>query len=424
MRKIKILVAHPGKQHSFELARAINKNDCFELIYATSVYYKSNSKLMKIINCFSSSKTKERLNNRKSSTLNDDQVIQFYELLGLFRIFLAHYDKKQKLFHKCTCIMANLFGKKVAKYAIKNKVDIVICYDTFSKKCFEYLNKKNKNIIKIMDASAANLIYQRNIYVNDMKKTPLFKNKLLSEIDFTLNEKMQEYYKKEIDLTDYIISASEFTKKSYVYSDFDPNNIFVCPYGINMFEFKNKPKQLGEKVNFIFLGGTKQAKGLSYLLDAFLELPDSKATLTIVGVNNLSEEIYKSYSNKINFIGKKLHSEIPNLLEKAHVMIFPSLSDGFGFAGIEAMAMGCPLVCSENTGIADMITDGSNGFVIPIQSKKAIYDKMMWFINNRSKIESMGINAKSTVEKYTWENYDNNIKKILEIIVKKGILNE
>ena len=159
--------------------------------------------------------------------------------------------------------MANLFGKKVAKYAIKNKVDIVICYDTFSKKCFEYLNKKNKNIIKVMDASAANLIYQRNIYVNDMKKTPLFKNKLLSEIDFTLNEKMQEYYKKEIDLTDYIISASEFTKKSYVYSDFDPNNIFVCPYGINMFEFKNKPKQLGEKVNFIFLGGTKQAKGLS-----------------------------------------------------------------------------------------------------------------------------------------------------------------
>ena len=105
-------------------------------------------------------------------------------------------------------------------------------------------------------------------------------------------------------------------------------------------------------------------------------------------------------------------------------MIFPSLSDGFGFAGIEAMAMGCPLVCSENTGIADMITDGSNGFVIPIQSKKAIYDKMMWFINNRSKIESMGINAKFTVEKYTWENYDNNIKKILEIIVKKGILNE
>ena len=35
MKKIKILIAHPGKQHSFELARAINKNDCYELIYAT-----------------------------------------------------------------------------------------------------------------------------------------------------------------------------------------------------------------------------------------------------------------------------------------------------------------------------------------------------------------------------------------------------
>lgn len=43
----------------------------------------------------------------------------------------------------------------------------------------------------------------------------------------------------------------------------------------------------------------------------------------------------------------------------------------------------------------------------------------MWFINNKSKIKTMGINAKSTVEKYTWENYDNNIKKIIEIIVKE-----
>lgn len=55
--------------------------------------------------------------------------------------------------------------------------------------------------------------------------------------------------------------------------------------------------------------------------------------------------------------------------------MFPSLSDGFGFAAAEGMAAGCPVIASENSGIADLIENGINGFVIPTHSTVALYEK-------------------------------------------------
>ena len=54
-------------------------------------------------------------------------------------------------------------------------LDVIISFDTFSKACFEYLdNHSRKKIVKIMDASAANLAYQKKIFEEDMKKNAEF----------------------------------------------------------------------------------------------------------------------------------------------------------------------------------------------------------------------------------------------------------
>ena len=88
MEKIKILVAHPGKQHSLKLAEAISKNDKFDVTYATTVYDKNSSIMMKLVKLVSSKNNKERANARKSNCLNENKVKMFYPFLGLIRIFL------------------------------------------------------------------------------------------------------------------------------------------------------------------------------------------------------------------------------------------------------------------------------------------------------------------------------------------------
>lgn len=98
--------------------------------------------------------------------------------------------------------------------------------------------------------------------------------------------------------------------------------------------------------------------------------------------------------------------------------MFPSLSDGFGFAAAEGMAAGCPVIASENSGIADLIENGINGFVIPTHSTVALYEKMLWFVDNREKIQTMSDNAVSTIKKMTWEQYNQKILDILKYITQ------
>lgn len=54
MKKIKVLVGHPGKQHSLRLAEAILNDSKYELIYATTIYDKKSSFLMKVVKTISS----------------------------------------------------------------------------------------------------------------------------------------------------------------------------------------------------------------------------------------------------------------------------------------------------------------------------------------------------------------------------------
>lgn len=152
------------------------------------------------------------------------------------------------------------------------------------------------------------------------------------------------------------------------------------------------------------------------MLDAFDKLPSGSAILNIVGVDNLPAELKENHSVNIYYLGLKVHSEIPQILSESDVMLFPSLSDGFGLAAAEGMATGCPIITSKNSGIADIVTDGVNGFVIPAQSVEALYEKMYWFIINKKEINQMGIEARKEVEKLTKDNYKNKILDAFNII--------
>lgn len=137
-----------------------------------------------------------------------------------------------------------------------------------------------------------------------------------------------------------------------------------------------------------------------------------------MGKDNLAQDIKKKYRGNIEYWGQQLHSKIPEILSETDILLFPSLSDGFGFAAAEGMAAGCPVIASENSGIADLIENGINGFVIPTHSTVALYEKMLWFVDNREKIQTMSDNAVSTIKKMTWEQYNQKILDILKYITQ------
>jgi glycosyltransferase involved in cell wall biosynthesis len=52
-------------------------------------------------------------------------------------------------------------------------------------------------------------------------------------------------------------------------------------------------------------------------------------------------------------------------MRQASVLVTPSRSEAFGLTNIEAMSVGTPVIGSAVGGIADVIQDGINGFLVP-----------------------------------------------------------
>ncbi|MDR7079576.1 glycosyltransferase involved in cell wall biosynthesis [Neobacillus niacini] len=416
MRNKKIIVAHPGRQHSFRLAKAL-KEEGILFKYITTVYDKESSILMRITKRLIGKDNLKRANSRKSAELDDTDVEQFCEFYGLVELLLMRVDKTGILYKYWARYVSHSFGKKVARYAMKNKVDAVILYDTNASCCFEILKEKAPNIIRIMDVSAANRLYMKAVYEEDMKRNTQFAKKLYNERNFLWENDLSELV-NEIEFTQYFLAPSIFVRDSLSYSGVSEDKVKICPYGSNFSVPNLISRNRSQELKVLFVGNVTQMKGIGYLLEAFKVYNKAQVSLTLVGHYDNEDGIFNEYKKKYNFLGRVTHEQVERICNESDIFVFPSLGEGMSLAALEAMSCGLPLICSTNSGVNDLIVEGENGFVVPIGNSEAIKEKVDWFLNNREQIEKMSDNARVTALKYTWENYEYNVVKALNSIIE------
>ena len=259
-KTMKIIVAHPGQQHSYQLAVALKKHGCLFRYVTTFYSFQSRKGIMaSLLGKINTRATKRRCEGLEESDVKTFLTYGFYLVAILLRI-----DKNGKLYRKANGWLSNRFGEKIARYAIKNKADVVIMYDTNVERCFSILKKEVPEIIRIQDVSAINRLYMKDVYEKDMNRFP--------ERGFLFDEKSQDSWKNEIALSDYFIVPSEIVHTSLLYSGVKPEQIFECPYG-TYFEIQKSEYRKHEKLNVLYVGNVTQMKGIFYLLEAAKKLP-------------------------------------------------------------------------------------------------------------------------------------------------------
>ena len=79
-----------------------------------------------------------------------------------------------------------------------------------------------------------------------------------------------------------------------------------------------------------------------------------------------------------------------------------------------------PVICSDNSGVADLIQDGVNGFVVKTGDSEMLKDRIVWFTEHWDRMKEMKHAALETGRNYSWEKYEENIKRtIIEMIQRK-----
>ncbi|WP_341924211.1 glycosyltransferase family 4 protein [Nocardioides psychrotolerans] len=119
---------------------------------------------------------------------------------------------------------------------------------------------------------------------------------------------------------------------------------------------------------FLFLGQLVARKNVASLLRAFSELPDSEATLTIVGSgpDRLGLELLAAGlpgNQKVTFLGPVDSATVPSLLARHDTLVLPSTEEVWGLVVNEALAAGLHVVVSRHCGVAHSVQEMRGVFV-------------------------------------------------------------
>nr|WP_026183026.1 glycosyltransferase family 4 protein [Methanothermococcus thermolithotrophicus] len=265
---------------------------------------------------------------------------------------------------------------------------------------YNHVKSKNKNMVVIQDATMA----LPNILTNKELFDLVGKDKL----------ETPKYVKNSLKYIDYYVVPSDFVKKSLINEGINENKIFVVPFGVDINKFKPNEKDYNESFKVAFSGNVNSRKGIRYLVQAWKELDLNDAELNIYGRVYPEVKKYLKDAEKYNI---RLHGFVNNLHEellKNHVYAFPSLLEGSAKSIYEALACGLPVITTANSG--SIVENGLDGFIIPTQDVEALKEKILFFYNNRNKIEEFGKRARKKAEQHTWENYGKRVNEIYKLV--------
>lgn len=208
-----------------------------------------------------------------------------------------------------------------------------------------------------------------------------------------IDPRVIEREEAEYQEADIITAPSIFSLRSFIEQGVHSSKIKHLPYGVNLQHFYKVAEPESNALHILFAGGMHLRKGIPYLLKAFQQLQYPNKTLSFAGMVSDSliakMKAEKLWDHNIKLLG---HLQLPQLREqmsRSHVLVLPSIEDGFGMVIAQAMACGCPVIATTNTGAEDIITDAKEGFIIPIRDADTLAQKLQMLADNRAEHKRM-----------------------------------
>jgi len=209
---------------------------------------------------------------------------------------------------------------------------------------------------------------------------------------------------EELALATDIVVASEFVRGTLRKAGHLEAKVSVLPYGAPAERIARTERSANGKLKVLFVGALSQRKGLSYMLHAVRRL-GSKIRLTLVGRRVAECHALDAALRVHHWIPSLSHGALLEEMSRHDVMIFPSLFEGFGLVVLEAMSQGVPVIATPNTAAPDFVSDGEDGFIVPIRDVEAIVEKLEMLFLDRDRLAAMSQAAVRTATQHSWEQY-------------------
>ena len=185
-----------------------------------------------------------------------------------------------------------------------------------------------------------------------------------------------------------------------------------------------KPAELGGKIVVLSVGAFFARKQRPLLIRAFARAVVGRhpeATLRIVGAGD--EPTYREaadiaasmgVADQVEVLGPLPPERVREEMAFADLFALPSRDEPFGVVYAEAMAMGLPILCCDDGGMAEIVTDGEHGRVVPPGDEAAVAAALDEMIGDADGRRRMGAAAKALFESsLTWDHHGRRLLAVL-----------
>jgi glycosyltransferase involved in cell wall biosynthesis len=282
------------------------------------------------------------------------------------------------------------------KYFKKNKEKYDLVFDEVNPRPF--LNPK------VLDGKPSVLLFHQMIREEWFYEMPF----PLSYFCYFYENRWLLPYRDSITIT-----VSESSRKDLEGIGF--TNVKVIPMGISV-----KPLDgLGKKNDIptlVFIGRLKKHKLPDHAIMAFSIIREQipSAQMWVIGDGYMLSELKKMGDQNITFFGHVKDQTKYDLLSKAHLVLVPSLREGWGLVVSESNAMGTPVVAYDVNGLRDSVVEGKNGSLVRNNNPHALAYSALKILQNQEMMQNLSINALEYARQFSWNKTADYIHQLIE----------
>jgi glycosyltransferase involved in cell wall biosynthesis len=209
------------------------------------------------------------------------------------------------------------------------------------------------------------------------------------------------------------------------------DHLQVWPRGVNGTLFTPKRRSqawrdhiLGDSSGkiILYVGRLSYEKNLAALLSSFraVEAEEPDAHLVLVGDGPARQDLERALAgHRALFTGYLRGEALAEAYASADLFAFPSTTETFGQAVLEALASGLPVVAYDAEGVRDLVEHNKTGLLVPPGDTDAFTRSLRTLLAHAEQRALMSVRARSTAERRTWDSVMDDLLQTYQRIISR-----
>ncbi|KAB2969501.1 MAG: glycosyltransferase family 4 protein [Thermoanaerobaculia bacterium] len=293
-------------------------------------------------------------------------------------------------------LSSRLFDRWAARRLRSTRADLVVGYEVGCARLFEAA--KAKGCRTLLDAAAVCEFDPARVW--RPRQSP------------RLARRVAAVKRAELAAADHVFTASEMARESYVRAGFPSGRVVSVTLGADLGRFRPPEGRPTGPVRFLFVGSTVERKGIRELVSSMAQLVErgSKARLRVVGaILDAGAELARAGAPGVEFTGPMRGADLVAAYQAADLLVLPSWEDSFGLVVAEALACGTPVIVTDRVGAADHVQEGVTGWILPAGDAAALADRLSWCDANPERIRAMRPACAESASTLSWAAYEERV---------------